>query len=538
MKLIRCIFTSLFLALGCLQLYAQEQKKGEIHFNYESLSNNELEESLIPIWQGEAFNMPFWNKYAKRFIYAPAFDFNEIEGAVNYQFVATASNFDFDVTMFTTKNPWDNLAPIWLKLPQGYIDLEVVGLDSNGQNLGQAGTRKFYKAAPFNGPYNQKVVEYDESYKRALEYIFQKNYIQHWKIDGTPDTLTYQLYCYPAKIMGAVVESMILYSQLSSTNKSSALTIAKNAADYLIKISEPANAPLAFFPPTYMGNRLSAKHYKGQSMIIYPARLAHIYLDLFKLTQNTKYYDAAVNIANTYAKLQLPNGTWYLKVWEDGTPVKETLCIPIDIIEFLERLRVEFKITDYEEVEKNALSWIFENPVKTFDWSGQFEDINPSIRYKNLTKHDAASFAIYLFKHADKMPDNLKLAEELLRFSEDQFVVWEKPMPHQYPRAQQWILPTALEQYEYYVPIDASVAKMMNTYLFAHKATGKEIYLAKAVELANAMTQAQLKETGRYPTYWERNDERLQKEGWINCAVSDVKAMMNIQSYILENDGN
>ncbi len=521
-----CLFLSVL--MSCSNLH----KERENQFDYKQLSKTGREESLIPVRQGIPGKTPFWNGNARRFIHVPAFHFKRVEGAVNYRFIAMAS--DGKEYRFTSENPWDNLSPIWLKLPVGYVDLEVVGLDAAGRNLKQAGTRKFYKAVPFNGAYNTKKTDYAESYSCALKYIFNQGYIQNWKTHGTPDTLSYRLYCYPAKIMGAVVESMLLYSLISETDKIDAMNIAEKAADFLIEISEPENAPLEFLPPTYMGNTATAKDYKDQFMMIYPAELAQNYLELYNKTQNPKYYQAAVRIADTYSTLQLPEGTWYLKLWKDGTLVKENRCIPVVIIEFLERLRTEFGILDYREVEQKALKWILENPVRTFDWSGQFEDINPGKPYENLTKHDACSFAIYLFNHKDIIPNSLELAEELLRFSEDQFVVWEKPMPHQNTRAQFWILPCALEQYNYYVPIDASVSKLMNTYLEAFKATEKELYLAKAIEFANAMTVAQVAETGRYPTYWEWNEEKLRNEGWLNCAVSDVKAMMNIQNHITE----
>lgn len=531
MKCKSFVLLGVFLFLTVLISCSNPPKRGVKHFDYKQLSKTGLEESLISVRQGIPGGTPFWNGNARRFIHVPAFRLNKVDGAVNYRFTAMAS--DRKEYFFISENPWDNLAPIWLKLPVGYVDLEVTGMDAAGENLGQAGTRKFYKAAPFNGPYNTKKADYDESYSRALKYIFDQGYIQNWKINGMPDTLSYKLYCYPAKIIGAVIESMFLHSQVSETDKTEAMVIAEKAADFLIEISEPENAPLEFFPPTYRGNAATAKYYKDQFMMIYPAELAQNYLELYNKTQNPKFFDAAIRIANTYSKLQLPEGTWYLKLWKDGAPVKENRCIPVVIIEFLERLRTEHGIADYQEVEQKALKWILENPVRTFDWSGQFEDINPGKPYENLTKHDACSFAIYLFNHKDIIPNSLELAEELLRFSEDQFVVWEKPMPHSYSRAQLWILPCALEQYNYYIPIDASASKLMNTYLEAFKATGKQLYLAKTIEFANAMTTAQV-DTGRYPTYWEWNEERLSNEGWLNCAVSNVRAMMNIQNHIKE----
>ena len=52
----------------------------------ERLNAQAAEEYLQPIRPGYEGRNPFWNKFAKKFIYAPAFDFPEVEGAVAYKF--------------------------------------------------------------------------------------------------------------------------------------------------------------------------------------------------------------------------------------------------------------------------------------------------------------------------------------------------------------------------------------------------------------------------------------------------------------------
>jgi hypothetical protein len=414
------------------------------------------------------------------------------------------------------------------------VELVVNGLDDYGKVIGQAGFRNFFKLSSFRGQYNVKNKNYRKSAEQAIKYLFNQSYFQNWITKSSPDT-SYKLYCYPAKIIGAVVESMIMYSKLSSTYSTEAITIAKNAADYLIGISEPENASLAFFPPTYTGEEKTAKDYKNQFMSIYPAEAALNYLDLFDVTGNSGYYNAAVNIAGTYKKIQLSSGTWKLKLWRNGNPVKDNDCIPVVIIKLFERLRDQYSVKGFDDAGKKAFDWIIDNPVKTFNWTGQYEDIDPGGKYRNLTEHEACSFAIHLFNMVGKNPEYLSIAEELLRFAEDQFVVWEKPVPDSYSRVKEWIIPCALEQYDYYVPIDASVSKLMETYMAAYKATGKKLYMAKAVEFANSMTVAQLEDTGRYPTYWENNERRTSNEGWINCTSYDVKVMLLTDAFLNKN---
>ena len=43
----------------------------------------------IPVRPGYEGRNPYWNKFAIKFMYAPAFDFNVVEGAVSYRYTVT-----------------------------------------------------------------------------------------------------------------------------------------------------------------------------------------------------------------------------------------------------------------------------------------------------------------------------------------------------------------------------------------------------------------------------------------------------------------
>lgn len=391
-----------------------DRKSIKSEIDYEKSRKDAVAESLIPISPGIPGKKPFWNGYSKQFIHVPSFDFKNVDGAVKYKFTMVAS--DNQEYSFTAGNPWANLSPVWKQVPVGFLALEVQGLDANGKPVGAAGSRKFYKGSAFNGPYQKKVMNYGESAKRALKYMYNLDHFQNWKINASPDT-SYHLYGYPSKIIGSVIGSMVSYSKLSPSDSIDAVTIARNAANYLISISEPQGAPLEYFPPTYIGEAAyTSKKYKGQFMIIYPAEAASHYLDLFDLTHDSAYFNAALRIAGTYTKLQLPSGTWKLKLWQNGKTVTENDCIPVVMLEFFDRLSNQYQLDKYKEISKKAFNWIMDNPVKTFNWAGQFEDITPTEPYKNLTKHDACRFAIYLFNRINENPRYKDIAEELLRF--------------------------------------------------------------------------------------------------------------------------
>ena len=227
-------------------------------------------------------------------------------------------------------------------------------------------------------------------------------------------------------------------------------------------------------------------------MMIYPADAASAYLDLYDACGERRFLEAALRIARSYRKLQLPSGSWYLKInMKDGTPVASNQCVPVPMIRLFERLGAQYGETEFRETAERAVRYLAGTTLKEFNWEGQFEDIAPSVPYVNNTKHNACDYALYLLDRFPDRPEAVEQARTLLRFAEDQFVVWEQPMPDKSTRTDQWITPCVLEQYAYYVPIDASAAKLISLYQAMYERTGSVLDLAKACELANAMTRAQ-----------------------------------------------
>ena len=84
------------------------------------------------------------------------------------------------------------------------------------------------------------------------------------------------------------------------------------------------------------------------------------------------------------------------------------------------------------------------------------------------------------------------------------------------------------------MPIDASVAKLMRTYIALYKAEGRRLDLAKARALGDSMANNQ-DDSGRIRTYWipEAGDDdplagaiRLPHGGdWYNCMAADAWAI-------------
>jgi maltose/maltodextrin transport system substrate-binding protein len=439
---------------------------------------------------------PFWNAHAKAFIHPPAFEFGAVDGASQYRFALMAEQKE--VAVWTAAKPWLPIpADIWDSLKPGYYTVKVEG----------SGERTFYRAAVFQGPYPKGACDYRTAARRVYAAVYNLPQVQGWKTSDDPPK-GYDLYCYPAKIMGSMIRALARHAKATPQNADDALAIACKMADWLIAHSQPADAPLAHFPPTYWGDRRDvAVKNAGQNMLLYPAHAALAYLDLCVVTRSGTYLDAAMDIAHTYAKLQGADGTWPLKVREkDGSPVRANRLVPGRYILGLFDSLVPCDAA-LAPTRDRAFAYVLDGPVKTWNWDGQFEDMDPMPPYKNLQKGCAVDTALRFFAQG-------RIAEgcELVDWCEDQFVVWSDPIHNM--DWKHWKTPTALEQYDYYTPIDASMGDMIGAFAVAYKATGNSLYLEKAKALADNITRNQ-RADGTIPTYF---DSRKGSD-WVNCMI-------------------
>ncbi len=503
--------------------------------------------SAVPIRPGVPRVAPFWNGYATRFIYAPAFDFPAVPGARRYRFEVT-SQADSNTRFFESDVAHAPLSPVWEALPVGRFHLRVTGVSEHGELLGVAGEGDYGRAAPFDGPYHQPVLPYDESGELALERVLHKDYVQHWLSHGEPHP-TYVYYRHPAKVIGALVSGAVTYARRTSDpgEAERAKALAVVAADYLIGTSFPPGSYLEHFPPAYQGDfagkDLPSHMQLTNYLIIAAAETGHAYLDLYDLTGDSKYFDAAHRIAQTYLKTQLPGGTWQLYVnHQTGELTAPQLAIPTSTVVYFNRLARQYGVAGLEDATARALAWVMEHPARTFYWLAQFEDINitQAAPYQKMSREQACDLAMYLFKDSARRAEDLALAEDLVRFSEDQFVTWEQPEEFAIGRGAtlrppddmlargpqwyslNWITPTVHEQYGFWMPVARSAGIMLETYWHAYSATKRPVYLAKAVSIANTFTVVQREHDGDYPTMFTKYPANF----WINNAIHPARVMI------------
>ena len=486
----------------------------------------------------------FWNVRAKWFMYAPAFPFKRVEGAQRYRFTVTDAKGGKNV--FTAEKPTAALSPIWSKVNVADVTVVCEGVDADGKVIGRAGERGFWKAAGFvSGKYPLPDRDLKEAARRVYEYVFNKPATQHLLDTGKFD-LKDPINSYAAKNGAALMRAMITYAKLDPSNRDRALMVAEKAADYLVSISQPAGTPLEYLVPTYAGPGESNTGVVNadKTMIKEPAGVVPCFLDLAKMTGKAKYRDLAVRMGETFLRLQGEDGTWYLKVFlKDAKPCNPNRLLPIEMIGMLERLYAETGRAEFRTAADRAFAYVSRERMENWNWEGQFEDIPPSQPYQNLTKHPACSLAIYLGKRFPGNKARIAQMRELLRFAEDQFVCWEKPCDggsvrhfstwHASKTYSTWLTPCALEQYECYWPIDASVIKLIRTYVALYKAERNAVDLEKAKVLAASVLKVQ-RADGSIPTWWFNWDGKACHGGndWQNCMVASAAALAELGEVI------
>ncbi len=292
----------IFYALSILftgTLYSCKTLTGNSTVGKKTFGEISKEESTVPIRPGVPGQSPFWNEKAHQFIYAPAFDYKVFPDAGSYRYnISSADNSHYN---FASNVPYSPLSKVWASMPTGFFELNVAALNSDGDSLGLAGSGKYYKAAHFNGPYHKPVMPYDESAKIALDNLLRKDYVEYWLKNKVPNQ-DYQYYRYPAKIYSALVAGAVTHARLKANTDDAkrSVELAKIIADYMINISYKKGSVWEYFIPTYFGPRIQNKPGSHVNLTtnftVMGADAGNAFLDLFNLTGNKKYFEAAKRI--------------------------------------------------------------------------------------------------------------------------------------------------------------------------------------------------------------------------------------------------
>ena len=465
----------LLLALGC---------------SSESVLTRRAEaEYAQPIRQGP----PYWNVYAKKFIYAPAFDFASVEGAARYRYLLRQEGRV--VAAFIAPTPNEDLGRIWKDVLPGECELTVLALDAGGDSLGVAGQRGFVRDFPFTPDSRGPAKGYRETALDACRFIHDMPSTRHWQDHETPD-MSYPFNAYVCKVVGATVRIECLVAREIPELREEAVRAALGAGRYLSACAQAEGTPLAGWPPTYGeapedGSTHVAKvtdNNASKMMVLEASVAGEAFLDLYDLTRDPVWLERSLAVARTYARIQYEDGSWPIRVdLATGVSLSHFRLWPAHALKYLRRLETDYGIDTFAETRSRAERYIREVAMPRFDLSGIFEDSlwDDFPSYSNLTNFTASPYAAYLLTNPNPSEEDVRNACDLIRLSEDQFVHWDKfEGVNAFP-------PYACEQYFYDKPIDSSIADVCDGFLSLYEYNGDRLALAKARSLLNALTRFQ-----------------------------------------------
>ena len=494
---------------------------------YERLNRQASEEYLEPVRPASEGRNPCWNKFAKKFMYAPAFDVPVTEGAARYRFTVKGEDGQWS---FESTEPGASLTPVWNSIPPSKVTLEVEAVDAAGKSLGVVFTREFLRDFPFSGPYPEPVRGYREAAIKGALFVHLMPEVQHWIGSDVPD-MDYPHNTYPCKIIGATIRNECFIARELPERRENALSIARSAAAFLIRMSRPEGAPLAYFPPTYYLDKQASKYEwnQGKTMTLEAASAGQAFLDLYDVTGEKEYFDRAVEIGRTYVRLQREDGSLPIKVdFISGEPVNSVSAMLHPLLRYFTRLE-GYGMDEFSAPRIKGEKWMDEVAVERFDMTGQFEDVNVKglEPYQNLTNCTAAPYASYLLTKSSVSDRDRADARDLVRLSEDQFVQWAYHDLTQdgFPKKN---APCVHEQYKYEMPVDNSACNVANAWLDIYEDSGDLLCLAKAKALIDNITIQQNAVNGQIPTTWEWRETGKDRKRtyWVNCTFSSVSILM------------
>jgi rhamnogalacturonyl hydrolase YesR len=491
---------------------------------------------------GPSLEQTGWNVYSRRFVDAPTFTWKPLDGAAAYV-VRFAHEDDKAARTVRLDAPTYDMTRDWPSVGVGCIDMIASAVDGNGQELGPAWRKRFYKSPGFDGV-KQQPVDYLASIERNLAYLlapardkvedFERGFPRScWASSEESATGRRRLLSFPALHHPSFIFAYLGYARQFPDRQyaSEAVHQAKQYGDWLLANRLPGEWRCGLFPFSTIQNGKTEGYIEGRNITLFrSARVGEAMVCLFKHFKDQQYLDYARHLADTYVALQRPDGSWPYRVDpKDGRVVEEytsNAVTPARLLGLLEQIEPN---ASYAAAREKAAQWVMENPVRTRRWQGMYEDVGATVPYRNLEHWDANEMIRYLVHYRRGDAEAARVIEDLNRYIEDQFVVWrdgDRAIEDRCPA------PTVLEQYVCYRPMESHTATWIRSLIALHRATGNDTYLTKAINAGNSIVSAQ-QESGAYSTwgYDPRFGRPLLTQDWTGCNAVAVDGLLQLTRY-------
>ena len=485
-----------------------------------------------------------WNIWATRFVDPPTFTWKPVAGAAGYvvQFALAA---DKQARTVRLDQPAYDMTGDWAALRPGCVDMIGWSVDGRERAISVAWRKRFWKTSGFDGV-RQEPLDYAASLHKNVAYLLApaKDEVQPyerglprsiWSATEDSVTGTRRFLAFPALHHPSFVFAFLAYARtfLDSPRAADAIQQAKAYGDWLLQYRLPADWACALFPFSTIQNGKHEGLVEGRNITLFrAARAGEAMLWLHRQFKDDRYLAYAKHLADAYVRMQRPDGSWPYRVDpKHGKVVEQYTSNGVTPARLLGMLEAIEPNDSYRAAREKAIAWMMQNPVRTKRWQGMFEDIGAQGAFRNLEHFDVNELIRYCVHYRAQDESYVSTAEQLNRYIEDQFVVWEEGDPS----IADWCPPcTVLEQYTCYRPMECHTGHWLVSLLALHRATGNQTYLDKAVAAGNAIVRGQDPESGAYSTwgYDSRFGKSLLMLNWPGCNAVAVEALVQLTNYL------
>ncbi len=480
-----------------------------------------------PAPEGMPSRVVSWNAYSIQFIDPPVFQLLALPGTRTCEAVIEQGGRIWKVASAT---PRLDLASVWPGMAAKKFDLTLRWIDGAGKVLAEERSRRV-KAPDFAG-LKEPPADWTGAADRNIAYLmrvadsgrapYREPGVPVWIWSAAspcpvptreslgpgfdiPEYREYFAYrarlwpeghgeSYPGCIVPAIIYGMLAHARASRPRSDEALRLARVAGDWVLAHRLPDSGPLPLFPFSTVAK---GQYFGGiEAHNVIPLRASWIGLSLVKLfeaTRDRRYLEYAIHIARVTAGLQAPDGSFPYRLDPRDGKVTEAFCTGGIQFSLLVDALADNGAADAGLLmaSERAVQWMTAYPARTNNWQGGYEDIAEARPYRNLTHWEVQLLIWYLCRHADRDPAYLPLARSLLRFVEDQFVLFG-PESEAHPVPVKG--PLVFEQYVCWWPMEGHTGYYIQSLLALHRVTGDRLYLEKAEAAANAICAQQFED--------------------------------------------
>jgi hypothetical protein len=477
-------------------------------------------------------------RFARRCIDPPCVDLSPVPDAVRYEILVSPLNAPEEIHQAGSDGSRVDLAPIWSRLPCGPLQLLPRARDGEGRLVGLGVLRTLTKSPDWDGR-RVSPLDYRAAGTGVIDFLVHRvpeapahpdmpAYMWHAAI-GTARTelahdCQFPALSYPS-LIGLFVTGAVV--GCGAALGVELLARARQLADFLIDHPAVTEGPLAGAPLSTMNQDGTGGMFEQDRLTL--VRLGWTGCAMLLLTEATgdpRYAVYAERLGQTLLDTQQADGSWPYRVrLTDGAVLEPYTAASVVALLLLERLEARSPGGPYAGAIERGLAWTLENPVRTGLWQQMYEDVPSLEPYSNLEQWAALETAMLLLRR--RHPDAEHLAHALVRYVEDQFVVFGDDPVFTTPYLP--FAPAVLEQYRCYWPMDFHTANYVRAALALSQATGEPAWAQKAIAAANTIARCQGPD-GRFSTLVP--DRRFGTSppfsDWFNCMAHAADVLLRL----------